>query len=43
MKALGLSMIVGGIAFLFSGLIFLMPTERRLSERSNRSRKAGKK
>lgn len=32
MKALGLSMIVGGVAFLFiSGLIFLLPTERRLA------------
>lgn len=31
MNALGLSMIVGGVAFLFSGLIFLLPIERRLS------------
>ena len=33
MKALGLSMIVGGVAFLFSGLIFLLRTERKLSAR----------
>jgi cytochrome c biogenesis protein CcdA len=33
MKALGLSMIVGGMAFLFSGLVFLLPTERKLSAR----------
>ena len=33
MNALGLSMIVGGVAFLFSGLIFLLPIERRLSAR----------
>jgi hypothetical protein len=33
MKALGLSMLVGGVAFLFSGLIFLLPTERKLSKR----------
>jgi hypothetical protein len=26
-------MIVGGVAFLFSGLIFLLPTERKLSVR----------
>jgi hypothetical protein len=31
MRALGLSMIVGGMAFLFSGLIFLLPTARKLS------------
>jgi Na+-transporting methylmalonyl-CoA/oxaloacetate decarboxylase gamma subunit len=35
MKALGLSMIVGGMAFLFSGLIFLLPTERKLSAREH--------
>jgi hypothetical protein len=35
MKALGLSMIVGGMAFLFSGLIFLLPTERKLSARKH--------
>jgi hypothetical protein len=33
MKALGLSMIIGGVAFLFSGLIFLLQTERKLSAR----------
>lgn len=33
MKMLGLSMVVGGIAFLCSGLIFLLPTERRMSVR----------
>ena len=35
MNALGLSMIVGGVAFLFSGLIFLLPTERKLSARKH--------
>jgi hypothetical protein len=30
MNALGLSLIVAGLAFLFSGLIFLLPTERKL-------------
>ena len=35
MKALGLSMIVGGVACLFSGLIFLLPTERKLSARNH--------
>jgi hypothetical protein len=33
MNTLGISMIVTGVAFLFSGLIFLLPTERRLSAR----------
>ena len=33
MNTLGLSMIVGGVAFLFSGLIFLLPIEWRLSAR----------
>ena len=33
MNTLGLSMIVAGVAFLFSGLIFLLPIERRLSAR----------
>ena len=28
-------MIVGGMAFLFSGLIFLLPTERKLSAREH--------
>jgi hypothetical protein len=36
MTALGLSMIVGGMAFLLSGLIFLLPTGRKQSAR-NRS------
>ena len=31
MNTLGLSMIVGGVAFLLGGLIFLLPIERRLS------------
>ena len=31
MKALGLSMVVGGMAFLVSGLVSLLPTERKLS------------
>ena len=31
MTALGLSMIVGGLAFLLSGMIFLLPTGRRQS------------
>jgi hypothetical protein len=33
MNTLGLSMIVAGVAFLFSGLIFLLPIEKRLSAR----------
>jgi hypothetical protein len=33
MTALGLSMIVGGMAFLLSGLIFLLPAGRRQSAR----------
>jgi Na+-transporting methylmalonyl-CoA/oxaloacetate decarboxylase gamma subunit len=33
MNTLGISMIVAGVAFLFSGLIFLLPIERRLSAR----------
>ena len=35
MKALGLSMIVGGLAFLLSGLIFLLPNERKRLERKH--------
>jgi hypothetical protein len=31
MYALGLSMIVAGMAFLISGLIFLLPIEQKLS------------
>ena len=34
MKALGLSLIVGGMAWLFSGLIFLMPTADSARKRS---------
>ena len=30
MDTIGVAMIVGGMAFLFSGLIFLLPTERKL-------------
>jgi hypothetical protein len=37
MTALGLSMIVGGTAFLLSGLIFLLPTKRGRSGRVPRS------
>jgi predicted phage tail protein len=33
MTALGLSMIVGGVAFLLSGMIFLLPTGRKQSAR----------
>jgi hypothetical protein len=33
MTALGLAMIVGGVAFLLSGLIFLLPTGRKQSAR----------
>ena len=33
MNTLGISMIVAGVTFLFSGLIFLLPIERRLSAR----------
>jgi hypothetical protein len=32
MDALGVTLIVGGMAFLCSGLIFLLPWENRLSE-----------
>ena len=35
MKALGLSIIVVGVALLFSGLIFLLPTQRKLSARKH--------
>ena len=31
MDALGSCLIVGGVAFLLSGLLFLLPTERKLS------------
>jgi hypothetical protein len=33
MDPLGLALLVGGMAFLFSGLVFLLPTERKLSSR----------
>jgi hypothetical protein len=33
MNALGISLIVGGMAFLFSGLVFLLPSEKKLSGR----------
>ena len=33
MHALGVSLIVCGMAFLVSGLLFLIPTERKLSSR----------
>jgi hypothetical protein len=33
MDALGVSLLVSGTAFLFSGLVFLIPTERKLSSR----------
>ena len=33
MTALGLSMIVGGMAFLLSGLVFLVPAGRKQSAR----------
>lgn len=32
MEALGRAMVVGGAAFLCSGLIFLLPTKRKVSE-----------
>jgi hypothetical protein len=34
MKAFGLSLIVGGMAWLFSGLIFLVPTADSARKRS---------
>jgi hypothetical protein len=34
MDTLGLALLVGGMAFLFSGLVFLLPTERKLSSRT---------
>jgi hypothetical protein len=33
METLGVALLIGGMAFLFSGLIFLLPTERKLSSR----------
>jgi hypothetical protein len=38
MKALGLSLIVGGLAFLLSGLIFLLPNERKRLEQMRKER-----
>jgi hypothetical protein len=35
MHALGVSLIVCGMAFLVSGLLFLIPTERKLSSRQD--------
>jgi hypothetical protein len=32
MEALGISLIVGGMAFFFSGLIFLLPSKKKYSE-----------
>jgi hypothetical protein len=40
MDALGVSLIVGGAAFVCSGLIFLLPAERRLFASGNQSQKA---
>jgi hypothetical protein len=31
MDTLAVALLVGGMAFLFSGLVFLLPTERKLS------------
>jgi hypothetical protein len=42
MGALAVSMIIGGISFLISGLIFLLPGDRRLSEEKNYSSKSQK-
>jgi hypothetical protein len=33
METLGVALLVGGMVFLFSGLVFLLPTERKLSSR----------
>jgi hypothetical protein len=33
METLGVALVVGGMAFLFSGLIFLLPTERKIVSR----------
>jgi hypothetical protein len=33
METLGVALLVGGLAFLFSGLVFLLPTERKRSSR----------
>jgi acetolactate synthase small subunit len=33
MDTLGVPLLVGGMAFLFGGLIFLLPTERKRSSR----------
>ena len=42
MNTIGVAMIVGGMSLLFSGLIFLLPTERKLSS-SNESIEASRK
>jgi hypothetical protein len=34
MDTLGVALLVGGMAFLFSGLLFLLPTEREISSRT---------
>ena len=33
MEKLGVALVVGGMAFLFSGLVFLLRTERKISSR----------
>ena len=33
METFGVALLVGGMAFLFSGLIFLLPTGRKVSSR----------
>ena len=37
MDTLGLALLVGGMAFLFSGLVFLLPTERKPSSKMEAS------
>jgi hypothetical protein len=34
MDTLAVALLVGGMAFLFSGLLFLLPTERKISSRT---------
>jgi hypothetical protein len=34
MDAAGVALLVGGMAFLCSGLVFLLPTERKISSRT---------
>ena len=31
MDSVGIALIVGGLAFLFSGLVFLLPSERKIA------------